>query len=172
MTASHQLFGGVLLVAVTMGFTQAREPQQDSRSETDRNSVVLEGCLRTADQSVASAESKAMPEFILTGARTPERTSRSPTVGTTGRSGSTRTADGTVTVPNDRDTPKTYLLVGYDHALSAYEGRRVEITGTIEPPAPSDADKPAPSASDAVRSATERLRIVLIRPVADTCSKR
>jgi hypothetical protein len=179
-----------LTVAVMMApFVQAVDRQQ-ARTVADRDALVLEGCLQNADHSGPLAATPAAtsaspvtagaiannpelpPYVILTGARPPGRNARLPPVGTAGRAGSTRTADGTVTPPSDRDTPKTYVLVGNQDGFAVYNRHRVEITGTIAPPAEPGEEKGAPGGGEPLRSGTERLRVVSIRSIAENCSQR
>jgi len=166
MSTFHTGAGVALAIATTLW--QARDPP--AQPDTDRTSVVLEGCLQSADRAAPPPGTSPMPAFLLTGARPSEKSTRA-LVGTVGRTGSTRSVDGTVTVPTERDTPKTYVLVGNQDGRSAHNGHGIEVTGIIEPP---DDDRGAPDAAsaDALRSGTERLRALLIRPVSDSCDKR
>jgi hypothetical protein len=90
--------------------------------------------------------------FVLADARP---VGPSGAVGTSGLA-ITRHADGTVVHEDPRRAPRTYVLIGSGEALAPFTGRRVEVDGTVAPPA-------------SQHDPRERLTVVRVRQVADRC---
>jgi hypothetical protein len=115
----------------------------------------------SATPANAGAVANAQPPvdgYLLTGARP---ASPSP-VGTTGAAAATpgRTSEGS------KDELKTYALEGNRDELAPHKGHRVEITGTLAPPASSGANA---SASREFQTGVQRLRVQTIKMTAESC---
>ena len=115
----------------------------------------------SATPSNAGAVANAMPPvdgFLLTGARPADA---SP-VGTTGAAAPARDADAS------KEELKTYALEGKRDELAAHKGHRVEITGTLAPPASSGAN----DAARAFKTGVQRLRVETIKMTAESCQQK
>src|SRR5262245_9331860 len=116
----------------------------------------------TATPSSAGVVANAMPPvdgFLLTGARP---AGASP-VGTTGTTAATAPRDA-----NANEELKTYALEGNRDELSAHKGHRVEITGTLAPPASSGAND---KSAQEFKTGVQRLRVQTVKMTAETCNK-
>jgi hypothetical protein len=98
--------------------------------------------------------------FLLTGARP----AGAAPVGTAGATAAApaRDADGS------KEELRTYALEGNRDELAAHKGHRVEITGTLAPPASSGANDPA---AREFKTGVQRLRVQSIKMTAESCTK-
>jgi hypothetical protein len=109
-----------------------------------------------ASAGVVANAQPAVDGFLLTGARP---AAPSP-VGTTGIAPA---ADNKESV---KEELKTYALEGDRNQIAAHKGHRVEITGTLAPPASSGANAPA---SREFQTGVQRLRVQAIKMTAESC---
>jgi hypothetical protein len=77
-------------------------------------------------------------------------------------------ADGSIggTPLGTSATPANYALEGNRDELAAHKGHRVEITGTLAPPASSGANAPA---SRDFQTGVQRLRVQTLKMTAESC---
>ena len=117
----------------------------------------------TATPSNAGVVANLQPPvdgFLLTGARP---AGASP-VGTTGATAGAPARDANAA----KEELKTYALEGNRDELAAHKGHRVEITGTLAPPASSGANDPA---AREFKTGVQRLRVQTIKMTAESCTK-
>jgi hypothetical protein len=146
----------ICCAAIAAAVTMPAIDAQNRTADVSRSSIVVEGCLQTANASALPAgpplgtpanparaggianNPELAPLFILTDAQpsggTAAGASAGSAVGTAGRA-RTRNADGTVTSePADREPPKTYALVGSESEFAVHTGHQVQVSGTVAPP--------------------------------------
>ena len=98
--------------------------------------------------------------FLLTGARP----AGAAPVGTTGATAGAPARD----TDTSKEELKTYALEGNRDELAAHKGHRVEITGTLAPPASSGAND---RAAGEFKTGVQRLRVQTIKMTAESCTK-
>jgi hypothetical protein len=113
-----------------------------------------------ANAGVVANAQPPVDGFLLTGA---QPAGASP-VGTTGATAAApaREADAS------KEELKTYALEGNRDELATHKGHRVEITGTLAPPASSGAND---AATRAFKTGVQRLRVQTIKMTAESCTK-
>jgi hypothetical protein len=159
---------------------QTPAPQQSAPSSSDKK-IVVTGCLKAAPAIPGDTASAANPnptgtagsaaagatgtsgtapdaKFILTGATlsTADSTSTSSTP-------STSSTSSTSSTPSTSGTAQTYRLIANPTALTEHVGKKLELTGTLDPA--STADPKDPSA------AAPALRVQSGKIVAASCSE-
>lgn len=112
-----------------------------------------------ANAGVVANAQPLVDGYLLTGA---QPASASP-VGTSGASAATPSA--TANAPAKPELT-TYALEGNRDELAAHKGHRVEITGTLAPPASSGAN--APAGRD-FQTGVQRLRVQTLKMTAESC---
>ena len=166
---SCAVLGCIVASGLTLG-AQAQSVPPTPSSGAPGSTVTVVGCIENAvaDGSLggtplgtsatpasAGAVANAQPPvdgYLLTGARP---AAPSP-VGTTG-------ADSK---ESSKEELRTYALEGDRNELAAHKGHRVEITGTLAPPASSDANAPA---SREFQTGVQRLRVQAMKMTSETC---
>jgi hypothetical protein len=110
--------------------------------------------------------------FLLTGARP----AGPMAVGTAGS-----VIPGTTVAPDiadpakpdaSKDELKTYALEGNNDEFAIHKGHRVEITGTLAPPASSGVNRPAGRDADPFQTGVQRLRVQTLTMIAGSCSEK
>ena len=137
----------MFLVAIVCAVTVGLMAQAPSSSQDTSKKVTFSGCVEKApaDTGAAPAAAAAKPAFILTNV--------SPAgSGTVGTSGGAKPA-------------AKYRLDADEAKISPHVGHKVEVTGTVDEPAP------ASSPSSAASSATgPKITVDSVKMVAATCS--
>lgn len=145
---------------------QPPTPQQSAPSSSDKK-IVVTGCLKAAPAIPGDTASAANPN--------PTGTAGSAAAGATGTSGTApdakfvltaatlSAADSTPSTPSTSSTAQTYRLIANPTALTEHVGKKLELTGTLDPT--STADPKDPSA------AAPALRVQSGKIVAATCSE-
>ena len=147
---------------------QTPAPPQSAPSSSDKT-IVVTGCLKAAPAIPSDTASAANPN--------PTGTAGSAAAGATGTSGTApdakfiltaamaAPADSTSTpgTASTSSTPQTYRLIANPTALTEHVGKKLELTGTLDPT--STADPKDPSA------AAPALRVQSGKIVAATCSE-
>jgi hypothetical protein len=199
----------VVLAAATLGAQAPSGKAQGRNADQPGATITVVGCMQAADAdgSVAGTPlgTSATPAqagpvanlnepvngFILTGAR-PAGSPDAPVATAGGNpSGSAGTAGSGAAAPagaNDAQTPRTYVLEGNQAELATHKGHRVEVTGTVASPVPSDSTvgdgrnprSPATAGSgsgnapargsDLFQTGVPRLRVSSLRMVSAECS--
>jgi len=159
---------GMLAQAPAQPPAQPPTPQQSAPSSSDKK-IVVTGCLKAAPAIPGDTASAANPN--------PTGTAGSAAAGATGTSGTApdakfiltaamaAPADSTSTpsTPSTSSTAQTYRLIANPTALTDHVGKKLELTGTLDPT--STADPKDPSA------AAPALRVQSGKIVAATCSE-
>ena len=117
----------------------------------------------SATPSNAGVVANAQPPvdgFLLTGAQA----AGAAPVGTTGATAAAPARDAGAS----KEELKTYALEGNRDELAAHKGHRVEITGTVAPPASSGAND---RAAAEFKTGVQRLRVQTIKMTAESCTK-
>ena len=134
-------------------------PQQSTPSSSD-NKIVVTGCLKAAPQMSADASSAAG----TTGTTGTAGTTASAVAGTTGSPADQKfVLTGASASPADAATAQTYRLIANPTALSEHVGKKLELTGTIDPNSTPDPKDPSASAP--------ALRVESGKIVAASCSE-
>jgi hypothetical protein len=147
---------------------QTPTPQQSGPPSSDKK-IVVTGCLKSAPAIPGDTASAANPN--------PTGTAGSAAAGATGTSGTAPDAKFILTAatlapadstnpPSTASTPstaQTYRLIANPTALTEHVGKKLELTGTLDPT--STADPKDPSA------AAPALRVQSGKIVAATCSE-
>jgi hypothetical protein len=147
---------------------QTPTPQQSAPPSSDKK-IVVTGCLKAAPAIPGDTASAANPN--------PTGTAGSAAAGATGTSGTATDArfiltaamaapaDSTSTpgTPSASSTAQTYRLIANPTALTEHVGKKLELTGTLDPT--STADPKDPSA------AAPALRVQSGKIVAASCSE-
>jgi len=134
-------------------------PQQSTPSSSD-NKIVVTGCLKAAPQMPADAASAAG----TTGTTGTAGTTASAVAGTTGSPADQKfVLTGASASPADAATAQTYRLIANPTALSEHVGKKLELTGTIDPNSTPDPKDPSASAP--------ALRVESGKIVAASCSE-
>jgi hypothetical protein len=151
-------------------------PQQPANGE----SVTVSGCLERAQlngsaggtvvgtsASPATADDDANSGLLVDAYMLTEAT---PVESGTDRStaGNSATSPGTTVGTTGRETPTAYGLVGHESELSSHAGARVEVTGTIVPPATSGRG----SGGSAAASGVKRVRVASFKILGQRCSAK
>jgi hypothetical protein len=155
---------------------------QDRRLEMPSSAITVSGCLQHATRSgslertplgtTATPEnagapltpSAPTPGFLLTEATPAAPSKASEPAGRT-ETLPTPTATGT-----NGTLPTSYALDGNDVELAQHAGHRVEVTGTLAPPA-----SPATGSSDKsspMHSGVRRLQVTSIKQIATDCAPK
>jgi hypothetical protein len=147
---------------------QTPTPQQSAPPSSDKK-IVVTGCLKAAPAIPGDTASAANPN--------PTGTAGSAAAGATGTSGTAPDAKFILTAatlapadstnppstPSTSSTAQTYRLIANPTALTEHVGKKLELTGTLDPT--STADPKDPSA------AAPALRVQSGKIVAATCSE-
>lgn len=142
-----------LCLAVVIAFSTATAVALHAQTSTAPNAttVTVTGCIeRSAPQTptgTSGTVGATAPDtkFVLT----------TPSVGTAGTSGTTATSSNIVYRLNDTDQAK----------VSAHEGHKVEITGTVEK------GTAAPDESKSETTSAPKLSVESVRMISSTCSR-
>jgi len=174
---SCAVLGCFIASTLTLG-AQAQSVPPTPSSSASGSTITVTGCVEnavadgslggtplgtTATPSSAGVVANAMPPvdgFLLTGALP---AGASP-VGTTGTTAATAPRDA----DHAKEELKTYALEGNRDELAAHKGHRVEITGTLAPPASSGAND---RSAQEFKTGVQRLRVQTVKMTAETCSK-
>jgi len=169
------VLGCVAASALSMAAQTQSVPPAKPAADASGSTITVTGCVENAvaDGSIggtplgtsatpanAGAVANAQPPvdgYLLTGARA---ASPSP-VGTTGAAAGTPARDN-----ESKEELKTYALEGNRDDMAAHKGHRVEITGTLAPPASSGTNSPA---QNEFRTGVQRLRVQAIKMTAESC---
>jgi len=134
-------------------------PQQSTPSSSDKK-IVVTGCLKAAPSTVADAASPTG----TTGTTGTAGTTPPPAVGTTGAPAEQKfVLTGASASPADTATAQTYRLIANPTALSDHVGKKLELTGTLDPNSTPDPKDPSASAP--------ALRVESGKIVAASCSE-
>jgi hypothetical protein len=171
---SCAVLGCIAASALALGAQTQSVPPTPS-SGAPGSSVTVVGCVEnaaadgsqggtplgtSATPANAGVVANAQPPvdgYLLTGAR-PAAPSA---VGTSGAAGVTAGDKA-----SSKEELKTYALEGDQRQLAEHKGHRVEITGTLAPPASSGANAPA---SREFQTGVQRLRVQAIKMTAESC---
>jgi hypothetical protein len=159
------------LITATALSAQAPPPaQQPTQSDAQ---VVVAGCLRAAPAGpadTAGTSGAAGPAGATSTAGAPGTTGVAPTTGTVAEQKFVLTDAATAPDPAAATSPagsataapakQTYRLIANPSALAAHTGKKLELTGTIEPP----------NATDTSPGAT--LRVTSGKIVAPSCDEK
>jgi hypothetical protein len=158
---------------------------QDRRLEMPSSAITVSGCLQHATHSglsertplgttanpenagVAQSPSAPAPGFLLTEAAPAVPLKASEPTGPTDR---TETLTPSKATGTKGTLPTSYALDGNDVELAQHAGQRVEVTGTIAPPA-----SPATGSSDKsspMQSGVRRLQVTSIKQIATDCAPK
>lgn len=179
----------------TVMAAQTTSPPQASAPTTDQKTIVVTGCLKevpsssmpsppaatgtTGTTGAAGAPPAAAPAptYVLTDAAigTAEATAAPAATGTTGTSGTTGTtgAVGTTgtaaasTAAPPASASQTYRLIANASALTPHVGKKLELTGTLEPAA---SGKSEPAAASDANANSPSLRVQSGKVVAASCT--
>jgi hypothetical protein len=134
-------------------------PQQSTPSSSD-NKIVVTGCLKAAPSTSADAASPTG----TTGTTGTAGTTPPPVAGTTGAPAEQKfVLTGASATPADAATAQTYRLIANPTALSDHVGKKLELTGTLDPNSTPDSKDPSASAP--------ALRVESGKIVAASCSE-
>ena len=142
----------VLATTVTVLAQDPASPQSSSKQGTSAKTVTVAGCVQRAQEratgTTGTTPSGTETKFVLTNAsiKTDEPA---------GAAGTTPPA--TTAISNE------YRLDADEAKLTAHVGHKVEITGTVEQPSPTE-QKPPASAANA-----PKLKVDSVKMVALTC---
>jgi hypothetical protein len=161
-----------------LGLSGAAMAQQPANGET----VTVSGCLERAQlngsaggtvvgtsASPATADDdansgKLLDAYMLTMATPVANGTDRATTTASGGAAST-TAAGT---SGSRAEPTAYGLAGHENELSGHAGARVEVTGTVIPPATSGRG----NGSSAAASGVKRVRVASFKVLEDHCTAK
>jgi hypothetical protein len=167
-------------VLVGLGTIAAVTAQQPADGQT----VNVTGCLQRAQRdgsaggtvvgtsaSPATADDDAnsgalVDAYLLTEA-TPTASASTTTGAATGSAASNGTT-GTTATGTTGTRPTAYGLVGHEAELSEHTGARIEVTGTVVPPATSGHGAGGAAAASGVK----RVRVTSMKVLADSCSAK
>jgi hypothetical protein len=134
-------------------------PPQSTPSSSDKK-IVVTGCLKAAPQMSADASSATG----TTGTAGTTGTTASAVAGTTGSPAEQKfVLTGASATPADAATAQTYRLIANPTALTDHVGKKLELTGTIDPNSTPDPKDPSASAP--------ALRVESGKIVAASCSE-
>ena len=134
-------------------------PQQSTPSSSDKK-IVVTGCLKAAPTMSADAASPTG----TTGTAGTAGTTPPPVAGTTGAPAEQKfVLTGASATPADAATAQTYRLIANPTALSDHVGKKLELTGTLDPNSTPDPKDPSASAP--------ALRVESGKIVAASCSE-
>ena len=135
-------------------------PQQNTPSSSDKK-IVVTGCLKAAPQMSADA---ATPTGT-TGTAGTTGTTGSAVAGTTGAPAEQKCVltGASASSPDAASTAQTYRLIANPTALTEHVGKKLELTGTIDPNSTPDPKDPSASAP--------ALRVESGKIVAASCSE-
>jgi hypothetical protein len=134
-------------------------PQQSTPSSSDTK-IVVTGCLKAAPTMSADAASPTG----TTGTAGTAGTTPPPVAGTTGAPAEQKfVLTGASATPADAATAQTYRLIANPTALSDHVGKKLELTGTLDPNSTPDPKDPSASAP--------ALRVESGKIVAASCSE-
>jgi hypothetical protein len=135
-------------------------PQQNTPSSSDKK-IVVTGCLKAAPQTSADAGSAAG----TTGTAGTAGTAGSAVAGTSGAAAEPKfvLTGASASSPDSPSTAQTYRLIANPTALTDHVGKKLELTGTLDPNSTPDPKDPSASAP--------ALRVESGKIVAASCSE-